>query len=106
MEHFRRRSSWGKQTGTLGGWPERLASGFAVEVRKLENLSTDLHQLGRPLRRSKVSRWSRYPWPSFQHLAHKATPKAQAIRVKADQVADALGLDGEGIDELVVGLSS
>jgi hypothetical protein len=34
----------------------------------------------------------------FQHLAHSDTPKAKAILVEADQVADALGLDDEGLD--------
>jgi hypothetical protein len=42
----------------------------------------------------------------FQHLAHSATPKAKAILVRADQVADAVGLDDEGIGGLVVRLTS
>lgn len=37
----------------------------------------------------------------FQHPAHKATPKSKAILVKAEQVADALGLDDEVVDGLV-----
>jgi hypothetical protein len=40
----------------------------------------------------------------FQHLAHVATPKAKAILVKADQVADELGLDDEVVEGLLVGL--
>jgi hypothetical protein len=36
----------------------------------------------------------------FQHLAQEATPKSKAILVKADQVAEAMGLD----DELLNGL--
>jgi hypothetical protein len=40
----------------------------------------------------------------FQHLAHDSTPKAKAILVKADQVADELELDDEGIEGLVMGL--
>ena len=42
----------------------------------------------------------------FQHLAHEGPPKARAIFVKADQVADALNLADEMIDGLVVRLSS
>jgi hypothetical protein len=40
----------------------------------------------------------------FQHPAHSATPKAKAILVEADQVADEVGLDDEMIDGLVAGL--
>ena len=36
--------------------------------------------------------------------AHEATPKAKAIFVQADQVADALGLDDETSDGPLVGL--
>ena len=31
----------------------------------------------------------------FQHLAHESSPKAKAILVQADQVADEVGLDEE-----------
>jgi glucose/arabinose dehydrogenase len=41
----------------------------------------------------------------FEHLAHEGTPKAKAILVKAGQVADALSLDVELLDELLVGLN-
>jgi hypothetical protein len=37
----------------------------------------------------------------FQHLAHEGTPKAKAILVKSDRVADALGPDVEVLDGLV-----
>jgi hypothetical protein len=40
----------------------------------------------------------------FQHPAHKATPKAKAILVQADQFADTLNLDDELVDGLLVGL--
>jgi hypothetical protein len=40
----------------------------------------------------------------FQHLAHEGTPKAKAVLVKADQVADSLGLDDKLIDLLLVKL--
>jgi hypothetical protein len=40
----------------------------------------------------------------FQHPAHEDTPKAKAILFEADQVADALGLDHELVDGVVVGL--
>jgi hypothetical protein len=39
----------------------------------------------------------------FHHLAHDPTLKAKAILVKADQVADEVGLDEEVGDGLVVG---
>jgi hypothetical protein len=43
------------------------------------------------------------PIANFLHpFANEATPKAQAILVKADQLADALGLDGEVIDGVMV----
>jgi hypothetical protein len=38
----------------------------------------------------------------FQHPAHSATPKAKAIFVKADQVADEVGLDDSLLDGLGV----
>ena len=38
------------------------------------------------------------------HLEHKATAKAKAILSEADQIADALGLDDELLDGLVVGV--
>jgi hypothetical protein len=34
----------------------------------------------------------------FQHLAHEATPKAKAILVKGDEVAEGMGLDDEVVD--------
>ncbi|MBI3838062.1 MAG: hypothetical protein HY288_09030, partial [Planctomycetia bacterium] len=40
----------------------------------------------------------------LEHLAQENTPKASAILVKADQVADALGLDDELLDSLLVSL--
>jgi hypothetical protein len=40
----------------------------------------------------------------FQHLAHENTAKSRAILVKADQVADALGLDDALLDSLMVRL--
>jgi hypothetical protein len=40
----------------------------------------------------------------LQHLAHENTAKSRAILVKADQIADTMGLDDELLDELVVGL--
>jgi hypothetical protein len=40
----------------------------------------------------------------FEHLAHEHTPKATATLVKADQVADALGLDDELLGGLLVRL--
>jgi hypothetical protein len=40
----------------------------------------------------------------FQHLAHVDAPKAKAILVKADQVADGLNLDDELLDGLVARL--
>jgi hypothetical protein len=40
----------------------------------------------------------------FQHLAHEDTPKAKAILVEADQVAEELGLDDELLDSLLVKL--
>jgi hypothetical protein len=40
----------------------------------------------------------------FQHLAHEGTTKSKAILVKADQVADAVGLDDELLDRLLVHL--
>ena len=45
-----------------------------------------------------------FPRHSPERLAHEITPKAKTILVKADQVADALGLDGELLDGVVVGL--
>jgi hypothetical protein len=38
----------------------------------------------------------------FQHVAHEGTPKAKAILVKADQVANALNLDDTLLDSLLV----
>jgi hypothetical protein len=38
----------------------------------------------------------------LQHPAHEDTPKAKSILVKADQVADEVGLDDEVMDGLVV----
>jgi hypothetical protein len=52
---------------------------------------------------SSIGRLNLNPGPVatyFEHLAHEATPKAKAILVKADQVAD------EVIEGLVVGLTS
>ena len=40
----------------------------------------------------------------FEHLAHENTAKSRAILVKADQVADALGLDDELLDGLLAKL--
>ena len=40
----------------------------------------------------------------FQHPAHSDTPKAKAILVIVDQVADALELDDELLGGLMVGL--
>jgi len=40
----------------------------------------------------------------FEHLAHENTAKSRAIHVHADQVAEALGLDEELLDSLLVGL--
>jgi hypothetical protein len=37
----------------------------------------------------------------FQHLAHDGTPKSWGILVKADEVADALGLDDTLLDSLL-----
>jgi hypothetical protein len=42
----------------------------------------------------------------FEHLAHENTAKSRAILVKADQVADSLGLDDELLDGLVVEMTS
>jgi len=36
----------------------------------------------------------------FQHLAHENTTKSRAMLVKADRVADVLGLDDEVLDGL------
>jgi hypothetical protein len=40
----------------------------------------------------------------FEHLAQKNTAKSRAILVEVDQVADAMGLDDELLDGLLVGL--
>jgi hypothetical protein len=40
----------------------------------------------------------------LQHLAHENTAKSRVILVKADQVADALGLDDALLDTLLVRL--
>jgi ELWxxDGT repeat protein len=40
----------------------------------------------------------------FEHVAHENTAKSRAILVKADQAADALGLDDELLDTLLVKL--
>jgi hypothetical protein len=40
----------------------------------------------------------------FEHLAHDGTPNSKAILVKADQIADALSLDDELLDGLLVRL--
>jgi hypothetical protein len=40
----------------------------------------------------------------FERLAHENTEKSQAVLAKADQLADALGLDDELLDGLLVGL--
>jgi len=38
----------------------------------------------------------------FQHRSHQATPKAKAILVEADQVADAVNLNDTLLDSLLV----
>jgi hypothetical protein len=40
----------------------------------------------------------------FEHLAHENTARSRAILIKVDQVADALHLDDDLLDELLVGL--
>jgi hypothetical protein len=40
----------------------------------------------------------------FEHLAHENTAKSRAILVKADQIADSLGLDDELLDGMLVKL--
>jgi hypothetical protein len=42
----------------------------------------------------------------FEHLAHENTARSRAILVKADRVADALGLDEELLDGLLFKLAS
>jgi hypothetical protein len=58
-------------------------------------------------RRRKCSQIDLNPGPIatyFQHLAQENTAKSRAILVKADQVADSLGLDDTLLDSLLVKL--
>jgi hypothetical protein len=41
----------------------------------------------------------------FEHLAHEDTAKARSILIKADQIADELGLDDELLNSLIAALS-
>jgi hypothetical protein len=41
---------------------------------------------------------------NLEHLAHENTAKSRAILVKADQLADSLGLDDELLDSMLAGL--